>query len=64
MKFGCLPSKAENLLVIAKSLGLDVVGVRLVTYFVMVIGVLLRAVLEIMTSPLWQHCLFFFFYHG
>lgn len=27
MKFGCLPSKAENLLVIAKSLGLDVVGV-------------------------------------
>lgn len=27
MKFGCLPSKAENLLVIAKSLGLNVVGV-------------------------------------
>lgn len=27
MKFGCLPSKAENLLLIAKSLDLDVVGV-------------------------------------
>lgn len=27
MKFGCLPSQAEKLLVIAKSLGLDVVGV-------------------------------------
>ena len=28
MKFGCLPSQAEHLLAIAKSLDLDVVGVR------------------------------------